>query len=50
MLIVEQNVSQVLKIVDRAYLLEVGRIKASGAARGELAASDEIRTRPYHGG
>jgi branched-chain amino acid transport system ATP-binding protein len=41
-LIVEQNVSQVLKIVDRAYLLEVGRIKASGTA-AELAASDEIR-------
>jgi len=41
-LIVEQNVSQVLKIVDRAYLLEVGRIKTSGPAR-ELAASDEIR-------
>ena len=31
-LIVEQNVRQVLKVVDRAYLLEVGRIKASGAA------------------
>ena len=41
-LIVEQNVSQVLKVVDRAYLLEVGRIKASGPA-GEFAASDEIR-------
>ena len=41
-LIVEQNVSQVLKIVDRAYLLEVGRIKTSGPAQ-ELAASDEIR-------
>jgi branched-chain amino acid transport system ATP-binding protein len=41
-LIVEQNVRQVLKIVDRAYLLEVGRIKASGASQ-ELAASDEIR-------
>jgi branched-chain amino acid transport system ATP-binding protein len=41
-LIVEQNVSQVLKVVDRAYLLEVGRIKASGSA-AELAASDEIR-------
>ncbi len=41
-LIVEQNVSQVLKIVDRAYLLEVGRVKASGTA-AELAASDEIR-------
>jgi branched-chain amino acid transport system ATP-binding protein len=41
-LIVEQNVRQVLKVVDRAYLLEVGRIKASGPA-GELLASDEIR-------
>ena len=33
-LIVEQNVRQVLKIVDRAYLLEVGRIKASGRVAG----------------
>jgi branched-chain amino acid transport system ATP-binding protein len=41
-LIVEQNVRQVLKIADRAYLLEVGRIKASGPA-AELSASDEIR-------
>ena len=41
-LIVEQNVRQVLKIADRAYLLEVGRIKASGPA-AELLASDEIR-------
>ena len=41
-LIGAQNVSQVLKIVDRAYLLEVGRIKTSGPAQ-ELAASDEIR-------
>ena len=41
-LIVEQNISQVLKIADRAYLLEVGRIKASGSS-AELAASDEIR-------
>lgn len=41
-LIVEQNVRQVLKFVDRAYLLEVGRIKASGTAQ-ELLASDEIR-------
>ena len=41
-LIVEQNVSQVLKVVDRAYLLEVGRIKTSGPA-AELAASDDIR-------
>jgi branched-chain amino acid transport system ATP-binding protein len=41
-LIVEQNVSQVLKVVDRAYLLEVGRVMKSGAA-AELAASDDIR-------
>src|SRR5690242_2650900 len=46
-LIVEQNVQQVLRVVDRAYLLEVGRIKASGAAH-ELLASDEIR-RAYVG-
>lgn len=41
-LIVEQNVSQVLKVADRAYLLEVGRIVTSGSS-AELAASDEIR-------
>jgi branched-chain amino acid transport system ATP-binding protein len=41
-LIVEQNVRQVLKVADRAYLLEVGRIKAAGTA-AELAASDDIR-------
>jgi branched-chain amino acid transport system ATP-binding protein len=41
-LIVEQNVRQVLKIADRAYLLEVGRIKASGPSQ-ELLASDKIR-------
>ena len=41
-LIVEQNVRQVLKFADRAYLLEVGRLKASGSAQ-ELLASDEIR-------
>jgi branched-chain amino acid transport system ATP-binding protein len=31
-LIVEQNVRQVLKLVDRAYLLEVGRIRTEGRA------------------
>jgi branched-chain amino acid transport system ATP-binding protein len=46
-LIVEQNVQQVLKVVDRAYLLEVGRIKASGRA-ADLAASADIR-RAYVG-
>jgi branched-chain amino acid transport system ATP-binding protein len=46
-LIVEQNIRQVLKVVDRAYLLETGRIKSSGPA-AELLASDEIR-RAYLG-
>jgi branched-chain amino acid transport system ATP-binding protein len=41
-LIVEQNVRQVLKVADRAYLLEVGHIKAAGTS-AELAASDDIR-------
>ena len=41
-LIVEQNIQQVLKVVDRAYLLEVGRIRASGSA-AELLASEDIR-------
>ena len=41
-LIVEQNIRQVLKVVDRAYLLETGRIKMTGAA-ATLLASDEIR-------
>jgi branched-chain amino acid transport system ATP-binding protein len=41
-LIVEQNVRQVLKVADRAYLLEVGRIHASGSS-AELMNSDEIR-------
>jgi branched-chain amino acid transport system ATP-binding protein len=31
-LIVEQNVSQILDIVDRAYLLEVGNIRLAGSA------------------
>ena len=41
-LIVEQNVQQVLRVVDRAYLLEVGTIRLSGRSE-ELLASDEIR-------
>ena len=41
-LIVEQNVQQVLKLVDRAYLLEVGAIKLSGRA-ADLADNDFIR-------
>src|SRR4029453_14289250 len=41
-LVVEQNVRQVLKLVDRAYLLEVGRIKIEGRA-SELAEQDFVR-------
>jgi branched-chain amino acid transport system ATP-binding protein len=41
-LVVEQNVRQVLKLVDRAYLLEVGRIKMEGRADA-LAEQDFIR-------
>ncbi len=41
-LVVEQNVRQVLKIVDRAYLLEVGRIKMEGRA-DELSEQDFVR-------
>ncbi len=41
-LIVEQNVQQVLEVVDRAYLLEVGAIKLSGTA-AELKGNSVIR-------
>jgi len=41
-LIVEQNVQQVLDVVDRAYLLEVGSIRLSGTA-AELKDNDFIR-------
>jgi branched-chain amino acid transport system ATP-binding protein len=41
-LVVEQNVRQVLKLVDRAYLLEVGRIKMEGRA-DELSEQDFVR-------
>jgi branched-chain amino acid transport system ATP-binding protein len=41
-LVVEQNVRQVLKIVDRAYLLEVGRIKMEGRADA-LGEQDFVR-------
>src|SRR5215475_86027 len=41
-LIVEQNVQQVLKVVDRAYLLKTGHIQTAGRA-AELLASDSIR-------
>jgi branched-chain amino acid transport system ATP-binding protein len=41
-LIVEQNVQQVLRVVDRAYLLEAGTIRASGEST-EMLANDTIR-------
>jgi branched-chain amino acid transport system ATP-binding protein len=41
-LVVEQNVRQVLKLVDRAYLLEAGRLKMEGRAE-ELAEQDFVR-------
>ncbi len=41
-LIVDQNIQQVLRVVDRAYLLDVGTIKASGSA-AELLESEDIR-------
>ena len=39
-LIVEQNIRQVLKVVERAYLLEAGRIVRSGSAADLLAAPE----------
>jgi len=41
-LIVEQNVQQVLRVVDRAYLLKAGSIRAAGRA-SELLESETIR-------
>jgi branched-chain amino acid transport system ATP-binding protein len=41
-LIVEQNVQQVLHVVDRAYLLEAGTIRAAGTA-DEMLQSDTIK-------
>ncbi|MGS0756015.1 ABC transporter ATP-binding protein, partial [Roseateles sp. GG27B] len=41
-LIVEQNIRQVLKVVDRAYLLEAGQLRRSGTA-AELLENDEVR-------
>jgi branched-chain amino acid transport system ATP-binding protein len=41
-LIVEQNVHEVLAIADRAYLLEVGKIRLGGTA-AELKTNDLIR-------
>src|SRR6195952_3344443 len=41
-LIVEQNVQQVLRVVDRAYLLEAGSIRASGSA-AHMMSNDTIK-------
>jgi branched-chain amino acid transport system ATP-binding protein len=41
-LIVEQNVRQVLRVVDRAYLLKAGSIRSAGTA-AELLDSEAIR-------
>ena len=41
-LIVEQNVQQVLKVVDRAYLMEAGTIRASGTSE-EMLSTDTIK-------
>ena len=41
-LIVEQNVQQVLRVVDRAYLLKAGSIRAAGSAAA-LLESETIR-------
>lgn len=41
-LIVEQNVRQVLRLADRAYLLEAGRLKMEGRA-DELSEQDFVR-------
>lgn len=47
-LLIEQNAHMALKVAHRAYVLETGKIAASGPA-AELAASDEIR-KAYLGG
>ena len=46
-LVVEQNVRQVLKLVDRAYLLEVGRIKMEG--RAEVLSEQDFVRQAYVG-
>ena len=47
-LLVEQNASLALRLADRAYVLETGRVMLSGSAR-ELAANPEVH-RAYLGG
>ena len=41
-LIVEQNVQQVLRVVDRAYLIEAGSIRASGTS-AEIMRTDIVK-------
>ena len=41
-LIVEQNVKQVLKVVDRAYIIEAGSLKMGGTS-SELLGSSEVQ-------
>src|SRR3954463_11852784 len=41
-LLVEQNANMALRVANRAYVIEVGRIRMEGPA-AELAASDEVR-------
>ncbi len=48
-LLVEQNVRQTLAIADRAYLLELGRVKASGTP-AELAARVDLASAYLGGG
>jgi ABC-type branched-subunit amino acid transport system ATPase component len=43
-LLIEQNAVMGLRVSDRAYVLEVGHVTASGSA-AELAASDDVRER-----
>ena len=47
-LLVEQNAHKALQIADRAYVMETGRIVASGVSE-ELSATEEIK-RAYLGG
>jgi branched-chain amino acid transport system ATP-binding protein len=41
-LIVEQNVKQVLKVVDRAYIIEAGSLKMKGTSN-DLLGSKEVQ-------
>ena len=43
-LLVEQNVAATLKIADRAYIMETGKIATQGNA-SELLGDDEVRKR-----